>query len=241
MVWRGLVIPLVVRLPEQRFAAGGNLPEIGGGARGGWTLRGLVRALDGRMRKVQGVYEFSGDTDCILRLSRISAETALRLGDGTVIQPGQPLGILHLWNEHMPVMPATGPNFVWVNRVRRQLKRSLTALATYVEADPAMADIAAFRARVAFFGRGRRAKLVRLCARFGLDRAPMPAAPAGRWRWLHDFLENFWLWGLGWAFNPRSLRGKAFMRHREDLWISRDALIARYGTAPIEARRRARG
>jgi hypothetical protein len=45
-----------------------------------------------------------------------------------------------------------------------------------------------------------------------------------------EFWENFYTWWLIWTFNPGSLRRKEFLcMERAQLWISRQALLERYG------------
>ncbi len=92
-----------------------------------------------------------------------------------------------------------------------------------------MHDVAAFRARVAFASANRQRKMARIAGRFGLERLAVPV-PLRLSQKVHDFFDNFWLVGLVWTFNPRALRGRVLARHRDEFWISRSALIARFGT-----------
>ena len=53
---------------------------------------------------------------------------------------------------------------------------------------------------------------------------------AGRCDRFRYFWENMYSWALMWTFNPGSLRGKRFLRlQRYEFWISRQALVQRYG------------
>jgi hypothetical protein len=45
---------------------------------------------------------------------------------------------------------------------------------------------------------------------------------------LHEAAEDIWLVFLSYAFNPGSLRGRQTVRRRDDLWMSKSALITRY-------------
>ncbi|HEY1797321.1 MAG TPA: hypothetical protein VGG57_14510 [Stellaceae bacterium] len=67
------------------------------------------------------------------------------------------------------------------------------------------------------------AQVDRTCKRFGFDLVELESE--GR---VHTVLDSMLLWGLGWAFNRPALRGKALLRHRYSLWISRATLHARY-------------
>src|ERR1700681_4445282 len=62
-------------------------------------LSGAVRQLDAALRRRQGIIEFTRDPQCILRLSAHRAEADVLLRDRRV-QRGEPIGEIHLWNEH---------------------------------------------------------------------------------------------------------------------------------------------
>jgi hypothetical protein len=193
------------------------------------SLRRVICGVDALLRLAQSVFEFSASEDCLLRIAVIRADAMVHLANGVVVKRGEPVVSLHLWNEHLPALPDNGPNFAWVNRIRWQMLGSLRELAVYAEISPELHGVSAFHARIAFASRGRREKMIRIAARFGFERiAPDHQPPLGRQ--IHDFFENFWLWGLVWTFNPRSLRRRALQRQRDELWISKADLIDRFGT-----------
>lgn len=195
----------------------------------GSALRSVIQRLDRTLRRWQGVFEFTRHSQCILRLAMGRTSGVIRLVDGATLVAGARFVDLHLWNEHLSPPPPGGPNFGWVKALRQQVVVSLGELAAYAEAEPAMRDVAAFRARVAFAGARRQRKMVQIARRMGFERA-LDAAPPPPGRVAHDFLDDIWLVGLVWTFNPRALRGHPLARRRNEFWISRAALIARFGS-----------
>lgn len=194
------------------------------------ALRHTIRIFDSFLRRLEGVFEFTSHRRCILRIAVHRTRTAIVLRNGGRLAQGARIAELHLWNEQFVPPPPTGPNFGWVKVLRRQVIFSLAELAAYAEANPSMRDVAAFRARVAFASVNRQRKMALIAERFGLERLAVPVLPRLGQR-VHDFFDNFWLVGLVWTFNPRALRGRALARHRDEFWISRSALIARFGTS----------
>jgi len=192
-------------------------------------FRRVICSIDRLLRRAQGIYEFTTSEQCLLRIAIVRADATLRLRDGVLVEYGGTTAVLHLWNEHLPPLSQGGPTFAWVNRMRRQFLHSLSELAAYSEASPSLRSVIAFQARAAFVSRGRTAKVTRIAAKFGFERIVHDGQPRVTVR-VQDFFDNFWLWGLVWAFNPRSLRGRALIRQRDELWISKAALIERFGS-----------
>jgi len=180
------------------------------------------------LRRAYGVYEFSTEPDCILRLALGRNEREAMLADGTHIAAGEHIGELHLWNERLPPMPQTGPDFRWALIMRRRLVRSLQLLAAYVENEMIWQNVRAFRGETALDLRRSQRGDTNPFARLGLEL--WPAEPAGLLKRFTDFWENLYSWWLIWAFNPVSLRRKRFWHlQRCQLWISREALLSKYG------------
>jgi len=190
--------------------------------------RWAIRRLDSLLRRAQGVYEFSPEPDCILRLALGRSEREVTLADGTRIAAGERIGELHLWNERLPPMPKAGPDFRWALAMRHRLVRSLRLLAAHVENDAALADVRAFRGEMVFDLRRDEREDADPFARLGLELRP--AEPAGLLKRFTDFWENLYAWWLIWTFNPASLHSKRFWHlQRCQLWISREALLSKYG------------
>jgi hypothetical protein len=189
-------------------------------------VRGLVCGLDAWVRRSQGFVEFSDNPGCILRVVRGAAETELRLSDGVVVARGAPILDLHFWNERMP-QASDCRGLGWGGRFGRQLRLSFGELARVINTDPRLSNAVAIRGRLAFAGARNREESRRVGGWFGLEvpdhEAELPLAQR-----LHDAGEDLWLLALTYTFNPGSLHRRSVVRRRDDLWISRERLAARY-------------
>ena len=93
------------------------------------------------IRTCYGVYEFTDDPSCVLRVGLSPARATISLSDGTRIEMGQMVGTLHFWNEHLPRYTIRGPDLRWACVVRNRVLHSFHALALYVESEPAWRQI----------------------------------------------------------------------------------------------------
>jgi len=201
----------------------GRLELVAGAGRPNGILARIVRRLDAHLRRKQGIFEFWDDAECMLRLSVAPAEVGLVLSDGTRVEAGEPVGILHFWNEHLPVIPAGGPDLRWAIAMQKAMSLSLRQLAEAMERDPRLRGLTAFGGNAVLVSRNGSGHVARLARRFGFEWI-MPQQKPTFWRRFHDFWENFLLLALQWTFNPVTLRGKGFFRPRQPLWISRRSL-----------------
>jgi hypothetical protein len=202
------------------------LPDVAApkGARD--PIRTLVVGLDEWLRRQYGMLEYSDSPDCMLRVVRRRAECEMTLSDGVVVVRGDPILDLHFWNERIPQTSAT-QGLGWGGRFGRQLIRSFCDLADAVEHDPRICDAVAIRGRLAFAGARNRDEMRRFGHWFGLETpSDERRLPVGQR--LHEAAEDIWLVFLSYAFNPGSLRGRQTVRRRDDLWMSKSALITRY-------------
>jgi hypothetical protein len=188
----------------------------------------LVRRVDATLRRHYGIREFTDDPMCILRLSRERAWRGLLLSDGTPIGPGEPVGELHFWSEHMPAFAHDGPNLGWAVETSRQLRRSFALLAAALARDPLWLDLRAVFARWAFAGAFDATHQRRLIDEFGLDIIAPDRTISHR---IHDLMQDFLLWGMLRAFNPGALHSHGFFRSRQELWISRPGVLAHFAGA----------
>lgn len=186
----------------------------------------LMRRVDAALRHYYGILEFTEDPLCILRLSREKAWRGLPLSDGTSIATGAFVGELHFWSEHMPKFARGGPDLGWAVETYRRLRHSFVLLAAALRDDPAWQDLRAVFARWAFAGTFNSTHQQRLIKEFGLDIFAPDRRISHR---AHDLLQDFLLWGMLRAFNPRALESHGFFRSRQELWISRPAVLARFG------------
>ena len=196
---------------------------------------GSVGLVDAFIRSCYGIYEFTADPGCVLRIGMRQARAAVTLSDGTKVEAGEHVGTLHFWNEHLPHYPPEGPNLLWACAMRDQMRRSLRSLAEYVECEPSWREIRAFRGEFALSSRLGTPQVRRVGERYGFERVrPTDVSLLGR---LHAVGEGVILWSLTRAFHPAALARQPFLRDHHELWISRGALIGRYGRQPKEARK----
>ncbi|MFN2229522.1 MAG: YkoP family protein [Anaerolineae bacterium] len=191
-------------------------------------MRTLIRAFDRFLCQRYGVFEFDDGLDCILRLQTPRAAHPVCLDDGTLVQRGDPVLMLHFWNERMPPIGPDGADLVWAIRFQRMLLASLRSTARWLAAQPDLAGVRAVGAVTVLVGlddeRGG------LLGRLGMQ--PMPRRNAlGSFG---EFWENFYSWALMWAYNPASLHHRHLLTMRQrEFWISAEAFEARYGPASV--------
>ena len=218
-------------LPAPSWDAANPTRQSPCAARGGIAGR-IIRRMDVSLRRECGVMEFAGASGTILRVAVIPSDVDARLPSGLIIRRGDPVIELHFANERLP-QAGDGAGFGWAARFGRLLVASFRELAGGLQIDPRLSDAKAILARLAFSGERNRADTRRFGERFGFETTQVPTrAPLARQ--VHDFGEDLWLVGLTWVFNPGSLKGRSVLRLREDMWMSKDQLMRRYGAAASE-------
>jgi hypothetical protein len=187
-------------------------------------VRRLIPIYDALVRRAQGVFEFSADPNCVLRLRRLGLPWPLVL-EGVVFPAGTPLLQLHLSNERIPPLPPAGPDVAWAARAARRLQGSLRALAAYI----------------ALGGPAREARLVGattiladgaggewLVRRLGFECRPhirIHSPLIERW-------QDRYALELMAVFNPVSLRTRqASSIRRTDLWMTTESFLQRFDGA----------
>lgn len=183
----------------------------------GWSI--LVRTGDWFLRRYYRVKEFTSDPDCLIRVRHTEATQVIELSDTRVL-PGDPVLDLHMWNEQLPRFLGPGADFCWAILIRRNLHRSITALARYVGSSPECRQVRAIRACVTFANRGGRTQIRRAAGRFGFEM--MERCDPDGW---HELGEDMLIWAFARAFNPAALRCHRLRRDRTELWISRERLL----------------
>jgi len=194
--------------------------------------RRLVRAVDARLRREQGIFVFDDDPACILRISLAPAKAEVALSGGTVVAAGERLVIVHFWNERLPPIPPEGPDLRWARRMVQGAIYSLRLLAQYLASQPGLATVQAVGSDLAgFLAAGDLDLGVGFFERLGFD-VQRPHSAAGLWGRLALFWGNVYSWALIWTYNPASVRGKVPWRlGRFSIWMSRATLERRYGRA----------
>ena len=191
------------------------------------VLRRAISGIDGYLSYCCGVKPYSRDERCLLRYAAISSPGDYRLSDGTVLEAGDLVIDLHLWNEHIPPVPKAGPDLAWARLVSQWMKHSLVLLAGAMRTDPELRDARAIRAKTNFVGWGGQSEsMSRLIARFGFEDvdeglASMPER-------VHDAFENVLIGALTWTHNPEALRRDKLIRQRRPVWMSADTLQRRH-------------
>jgi hypothetical protein len=193
-----------------------------------------VRRLDALIRRHEGFIEFSNSPTCMLRVVVKRADSEIQLSDGSVIHPGEKIIDIHFWNERLPQASAC-QGLGWGGRFGRALMRSFVDLALAIDVDPRLKDAVAVRGRLAFAGARNPDEMHRFGGWFGFEGADS-TGPLPLKRRIHDAAEDLWLLALTWTFNPGSLSTRQMIRRRDDLWISKAKLVARY-TGPTSKRR----
>ncbi len=192
-------------------------------------LGAFVEAIDKRLRRRQGVSEYTGSRDCFCRMQIARSADDLVLTDGTPVRPGDRIVNLHFWIEHVPPIPSTGPTLGWARSISRIFESSLQELARHLAARTDVGDIAAIRLSVALGAAARNSQVSRLLSRFGFEPAPQPGRLSLA-ECIHRCGENILISLMLLAHNPMALRSDTLMRDRVVLYLSRRALEQRYGS-----------
>jgi hypothetical protein len=195
-----------------------------------------VSLFDAVTRTCYGVYQFTDDPSCVLRVGRSPARATISLSDDTRIEGGELVGTLYFWNEHLPRYTSDGPDLGWACMVRRQVLHSLLLAGRLRRERGRLATIPALRSEAALSTRLGMSQVRRVAERFGFERIPTDSSFLRR---LHAFGESFALWGLTRPFNPAALPRQPFLRDdHQELWISRASLLGRYAGHPEANRER---
>ncbi len=183
-----------------RITAGGRLdpaPPVTG------AVERAIRRLDRHLRRRRGIFEFTDDPACVLRLA-IARDAA-----------GAPIGELHFWNEQMPAT---------VFALDRRLHHSLVLLARFVAGRPDLTGLRRFVAD-SFLDAGYPvARLDRTARRYGLCATAVDGRGLRGWwsRWSQAFHTR--LIRRAFLGGDRGDRPLQWIRFS----ISRDELLARY-------------
>jgi len=192
------------------------------------ALRSTIRRFDGFLRRRLGVYDLCDDTDCLLRIRVIPAPHELLLPKAAVAR-GEPVVEIHLWNEHLPLIPRGGPDLSWALRLQRQFTASLCRLAAQMTADPRLLGARAVIGTTALLSPRGRPGGVRMMEHFGFQVSPYHS-PLGRFG---EFWENFYAWWIIWTYNIPSLQDRRLIRlQRVEIAMPAEEFLHRYGNKP---------
>jgi hypothetical protein len=187
----------------------------------------LIFALDRRLRKRQGVVEYTSNPACVFRLqiSRCDRDRVLR--DGTRLRAGERFAQLHFWNEQMPAIPRNGPTIAWGRELHRRLRVSFVELARYLRSRPDLADIQVVFGAVPSGVREQFGQIGRIMAHYGFEVIPEADCLTAIQR-LHRWGENILISMIVLARNG-ALHRNTLRRVRVPIYLSRRALEKHFG------------
>ncbi len=190
-------------------------------------LRRVIFGFDGFLCRIYGVYEFTQEVDCILRLRMVKAQHTQDLPGGRVI-PGDDILEIHLWNGHIAPLRPSESSMVWGNRTLRSFVQGLRQVAQQLDSDPRLARVRAIRGEMIFLATARNPRRGLQMERLGFTVLPYHSKTGA----FGEFWENFYSWWLMWAYNPLSVRGRGLVsNHRLEIWMSVDFFKERYASA----------
>ncbi len=190
-------------------------------------MRGLVFRLERYLSRVNGVFEFSDDPQCILRLSVGMAPHRIEV-DGQIIQKGERVLIMHLRNAYLTPVGKAGPDLAWARQMLGRYRLSLQEMAGYIACHPELDKARAVGGDASLFLGGEHGSGKKLMESMGFTFFPYHNRLGG----FGEFWENFYGWMLMWAYNPGSMRyRKLWGLKRTEFWISREKLLQKFGEA----------
>jgi hypothetical protein len=181
--------------------------------------RPAVIAYDWGYRLLHGLDRPTACVGPVLRVERRRLRRPLQLADGTRLRPGTPIGVLHLDNRRALAVHNAGlrPGAIGL-QFRRLFLTSLRSLGVQAADGGPLAPLQAYSATTLFHHRLP-----------GLGFAPA-AGDRSIARHLVTRYERALLSALHPTGAARLRRGTRREAHR--LWISREMLLARFGTTP---------
>jgi len=188
-------------------------------------MRCLIRSFDRWLCRIEKVYVFYEEADCILRIQVTKAPHRLQFATHELLK-GQPVLMLHLWNERIPLIPQTGADMSWAVKTYRMFLRSLHKVGNYVKNEPGVMGVQAVGGISALFSLADPAGGLGMLRRLGFEVVSYQNSLGG----FGKFWENFYSWWLMWAYNPASLQHRSFFRQqRTEIWMPIDEYLKRYG------------
>ncbi len=172
-----------------------------------------IAAYDRLFRWLNGLDRPGSHVGPVLRLKVRPSRRDVRLMDGTVVRRGDLIGVIHLDNERVVSLRAEGRGSEAIGfEFRRQFLASLRELATLSDLGP-LAGVRAFTATTI---------LHHALGRLGFE----PARGGSRESALIGAYQRALLASLRPA--GRARLDASIRRHARQLWVSREALLARF-------------
>lgn len=187
-------------------------------------MRALIKGFDAWICHQNKIFAFCDDPDCILKLQFSRAPHTMQL-EWACIAKGEPVLVLHLWNGHLPVIPAGGADLTWATKTSRLFRSSLRLAARYAAHDPKFNTVRAVMAITSLFAPPAFSNEYHPMQRFGFTVTPYHRPLGG----FGEFWENFYAWLLIWAYNPVSAaRWNVLKARRSEIWMTAEAFLERY-------------
>ena len=187
-------------------------------------MRAAVRWIDTLLRRYGGIYEFTQDPECILRLQLMPAPHGVTICN-EIISKGDPVLAVHVWNERMPGIPPSGANLEWALKLRRSIIFSFREVAKLMLAGPRYSQVRAVCGSSALFSFSDHTGGTQMMQRLGFTVLPYHR-PLGRFG---EFWENLFSWWLMWTYNDKSLTSRKFWRlQRTEIWMTRAEFLQRF-------------
>ncbi len=191
----------------------------------GKQLRAGIRFIESLIRKCERSYEYCDDPGCVLRIQLMPSPRQVTLGDKVILK-GDPVLTLHVWNDRMPAIPATGADLQWALQFRRQVIYSFKMLAKVLQDDAVYTPVRAIYGASALFSSTSHTGGMRLMQSFGFTILPYHS-PLGKFG---EFWENLFSWWLMYAYNTASMDSRKFWQlERTEIWMDRVEFNRRYG------------
>jgi hypothetical protein len=192
-------------------------------------LAWAIFALDTTLRRRLAVIEYSAHPSCIFRLGIARSRRGLTLHDGALLQAGDRVAQLHLWNAHIPPVPRNGTTIRWARDVRQNIATSLRELAHYLASRPDLHDINVICADVPSGTQAQSQQVARIMEYFGFE-AFAALEPLSVGERIHRFGENILISLTVFAQNAAALRPDTLSRVRVPIYLSRRTLDEKFGS-----------
>jgi hypothetical protein len=192
------------------------------------VLYQLVFGLDILLRRWYAITEYSVENKCIFRIQLAEIGDIVRLADGTLVRPGDRIIDLHLWNEHLPRLPAEGATVKWALEMRRCLEVSLRELAAYLSVHQEFRDVRVLRGHIKLCVSEQCEQMARLCYRLGFEVAAV-REPGSLIERLHGFGQNILISLMVLALNAVAIRADTLRRTTLNAYLSRKQLMSSFG------------
>jgi hypothetical protein len=188
-------------------------------------MQAVIRWIDSLLRKSQGIYEFTDDPECILRIQLKRASHPVTIGNEGILK-GDAVLAVHAWNEHMPKVPIEGLTLEWALWMRRLVIHSFRGVAKEMRQNHQYLQVRAVCGESALFSFTDHSGGTRLMQHLGFTVLPYHR-PLGSFG---EFWENLFSWWLMWTYNDVSLQSREFWRlQRTEIWMAVDEFVQRYG------------